>query len=64
LCSVASEDLNVGVSSIEVVPFLLVLSLPQEQAEMGQLLLLETHIQILGNRNKHLTFISVDSPHN
>jgi len=34
LCSVASEDLVVDISSVEVVPFLLVPSLPQEHAEM------------------------------
>ena len=29
------ENMNVGISSLEVVPFLLVTSLPWEQAEMG-----------------------------
>jgi len=43
LCSVASEGLAIDISSVEVVPFLLVLSLPQEHAEMVQLLLVEIH---------------------
>jgi len=29
------ENLDVGISSAEVVPFLLVISLPKEHAEMG-----------------------------
>ena len=43
LCSVASEDLAIDISSVEVVPFLLVLSLSQEQAKMVLLVLLEIH---------------------
>jgi len=43
LCSVASEDLDVDISSVEVVPFLLVQILYLEHAEMVQLLLLEIH---------------------
>jgi hypothetical protein len=37
----------VGISSLEVVPFLLVTSLPWEHAEMVQLLMLEIHSHIL-----------------
>ena len=39
LCSVTLENWAVGISSLEVVPFLLALSLPQEHAEMVQLLM-------------------------
>jgi len=55
LCSVTSENLAVGISSLEVVPFLLVLSLPQEHAEMVQLLMLEIHSLILSNRNNRVS---------
>jgi len=52
LCSVACADLAVDISSVEVVPFLLVLSLPQEHAEMVQLLLLsESPNFIFGSSN-------------
>jgi len=37
----------VGISSLEVVPFLLVTSLSWEQAEMVQLLMLEIHGHII-----------------
>jgi len=37
----------VGVSSLEAVPFLLVISLPKEHAGMAQLLMLETHSHFL-----------------
>jgi len=43
LCSVTLEYLAVGISSLEVVPFLLVLSFSQEHAEMVQLLMIEIH---------------------
>jgi len=36
LLSVTLKDLAVDISTVEVVPFLLVLRLPQEHAEMGK----------------------------
>jgi hypothetical protein len=58
LCSVTSENLAVGISSLEVVPFLLVLSLPQEHAEMVQLLMLEIHSSMLSNGHNRVSLIS------
>jgi len=40
---VALEYLAVDISLVEVVPFVLVICLPKEQAQMVQLLLLEIH---------------------
>ncbi|WP_278324780.1 hypothetical protein [Clostridium beijerinckii] len=37
------DDLDVDISSAEVVPFLLVTSLPREHARIVQILLLEIH---------------------
>jgi len=63
LCSVTSENLSVGICSLEVVPFLLILSLPQEHAEMEQLLILEIHSQILSNQNNRVLLISTSYMH-
>jgi hypothetical protein len=41
------ENMAVGVSSVEVVPFLLVLSLTQEHAEMGATSTGRNHSHIL-----------------
>jgi len=35
LCSVASENIAIGISLAEVLPVLLVMSLPQEHAAVG-----------------------------
>ena len=55
LWSVASEDLAIDISSVEVVPFLLVLSLSEEHAEMGTTFVLRiTHLNSLETETQHV----------